>query len=170
MHLQVKSHEARGNKEVCETPWLPSEAALEDVDLQPVGELAGSGSQNGKTGGGVPQGCARRIGFSAAGMGMKVSGQWEGCAAYDADGFRCFAGAAGAYRRCIAQMLTGDSPAGSSPESGPIQTSANLYCAMHCCTQSTPWPPPTRILHTEWCICSGSGSQTRRFLARFSSA
>lgn len=88
---QVKSHEARGNKEVCETPWLPNESALQDINMQPVGELDGMG-QSGKTGGGVPQGCARRVGFSAAGMGMKVgaaiSGEHTACSSCD-NSVRC---------------------------------------------------------------------------------
>ena len=89
--IQIKSQEARGNKELRETPWLPLEAALTGVDMQPVAELrsdagggsssaGGSGSSRGKGKAGskapvalVPQGSVRRIGFSAAGMGMKVA-------------------------------------------------------------------------------------------------
>lgn len=73
-----------------ETPWLPLEAALASADMQPVAELrngaiggsgsgsgSGSGGGKGKAGGkapaGIPpQGSVRRVGFSAAGMGMKV--------------------------------------------------------------------------------------------------
>jgi hypothetical protein len=89
--MQTKSQEARGNKELRETPWLPLEAALAGVDMQPVAELrsdagggsgsaGGNGSSRGKGKAGgkapaalVPQGSVRRIGFSAAGMGMKVA-------------------------------------------------------------------------------------------------
>lgn len=86
--MQVKSQEARGNKEVVETPWLPLETALTGVDMQPVAQLnsgiaasgGGGGSSStskGKPGdstaaGIPPQGSVRRVGFSAAGMGMKV--------------------------------------------------------------------------------------------------
>lgn len=83
----VKSQEARGNKEVVETPWVPLETALSGMDMRPVAELSSgtatssggagsSSSSKGKPGGttatGIPpQGSVRRVGFSAAGMGMK---------------------------------------------------------------------------------------------------
>ena len=90
---QMKQQEARGNKDVRETPWLPLEAALAGVDMQPVAELRGDAAAGNGAGGGngssrgrgkgsskapaaiLPQGSVRRVGFSAAGMGMKVVGR-----------------------------------------------------------------------------------------------
>ena len=64
---QVSSQEARGNREYRETPWVGSDEALEAADSQAVGAPAAPGAWAGAASGSV-----RRVGSSAAGMGIKV--------------------------------------------------------------------------------------------------
>lgn len=64
---QVSSQDARGNKEYRETPWVATDAALQAVDTELVAAPAPL-----STAAPAVAGSVRRVGFSAAGMGMKV--------------------------------------------------------------------------------------------------
>ena len=65
---QVSSQEARGNKEYRETPWVASDVALQALDTQ----LVAAPALPGGSGPVAAAGSVRRVGFNAAGMGIKV--------------------------------------------------------------------------------------------------